>query len=218
MFKLYDYYRSSACFRVRIALNLKNQKYELFPVHLLKAGGQQLQEPYRTLNPQALVPSFEDLTQQAFLTQSLAIIEYVDETISEFPLLPKTPVERAKVRAFAQMIACDIHPLNNLRVLKFLTNDFKISEKQKIEWYHHWLTSGFNAIEKTLKSIERQGPYCFGETPGLGDICLVPQVYNALRFEFSLEHYPVINDVYELCLKHPAFVKALPENQPTAKH
>lgn len=213
MFKLYDYFRSSACFRVRIALNLKGQSYESLTVHLVKDGGQHLHDIYRAINPQGLVPTLEEPNSGQFIPQSIAIIEFLDETIKNSPLLPKLPIERAHVRAFAQAIACDIHPLNNLRVLKYLTSTFHISENQKTAWYQHWLQVGFEGLEKTLEASSSKGIFCFGDTPTLADICLVPQVYNALRYEYSMDKHPRLHKVYQHCLTLPAFIKALPENQ-----
>jgi len=216
MFKLYDYYYSSACFRVRIALNLKNLSHEVVPVHLLHHGGEHLQTAYQKINPQCLVPSLEEITSQSILTQSLAIIEYLDETHPDIPLLPNVPLLKAKIRAFALSIACDTHPLNNLRVLNYLKNELKCSDEQKNQWYHHWLRCGLMPLEKKLGNKDRIGPYCFGEDPTLADICLVPQVYNALRFKFDLSDFPLIHEVYQHCLLSPAFDKALPESQPQA--
>lgn len=214
MFKLYDYFRSSACFRVRIALNLKEQTYESISIHLVKDGGQQLHDAYRAINPLALVPTLEEPTHHQLLTQSLAIIEFLDETIPEPALLPQYPIERAKVRAFAQAIACDMHPLNNLRVLQYLKHNFEISDDQKNTWYQHWLKLGFDSLEKNLQSSVHKGPFCFGTTPSLADLCLVPQIYNAVRFKYSMSEHPILNGIYQHCLTLPAFINALPENQP----
>lgn len=213
MFKLYDYFRSSACFRVRIALNLKEQPYESLTIHLVKEGGQHLHEAYRALNPQALVPALEEPHTGQIMTQSLAIIEYLDETIQNFPLLPTEPIERAHVRAFAQAVACDIHPLNNLRVLKYLTGTLHLSENQKTAWYQHWIKQGFEGLEKIIENHASKGPFCFGKSPTLADICLVPQVYNALRYEYGMSNHPLLHGIYQHCLTLPPFIKALPENQ-----
>ncbi len=212
MYKLYDYFRSSASYRVRIALNLKKVNYEQISIHLLKDGGQQLKEDYKKINPQQLVPTLYIPDTHQTITQSLAIIDYLEETIPEHPLLPSDPFMRAQVRSFAQIIACDIHPVDNLRVLKYLKHHFHISDEQKSAWYLHWIEHGFNAIEQRLQA-HSQGPYCFGEAPTLADICLIPQVYNALRFEMSLNDYPRIQKIHEHANLHPAFIKALPENQ-----
>ncbi|MCS5712414.1 maleylacetoacetate isomerase [Candidatus Berkiella aquae] len=211
--KLYDYFRSSASFRVRIALNLKGIAYDLHHVHLVKEGGQQLQSLYANINPQKLVPSLE--SDDGLLTQSLAIIEFLDEQYPEPALLPQDAILRAHVRAFAQHIACEIHPLNNLRVLRYLVHSLNITEEQKISWYHHWLREGFNGLEALLSQNQPQR-FCFGDSPTLADLCLVPQIYNALRFEFDMSAYPRLNQVNEQCLKLDAFQKALPENHPRA--
>lgn len=214
MMQLYHYYRSSTSFRVRIALNLKNIAYELKSVHLLNNGGEHLTPAYKALHPQGLVPCLavcEPGQPPYFLTQSLAIIEYLEERFPAPSLLPTDPWARAKVRAFAQAIACEMHPLNNLRVLQYLKKNLALSEANKQSWYHHWLAEGFGALEQSLPGT---GPYCFGETPTVADLCLIPQVWNALRFDFSLADYPLIQKIYAHCLKHPAFDRALPENQP----
>lgn len=213
MFTLYDYYRSSTCFRVRIALNLKAQDYTCIPVHLIQDGGQHLQAKYRAINPQGLVPSLEIADTHIILTQSMAILEYLEETFTEPPLLPTDTIERAKIRAFSNIIACDIHPINNLRILKYLQSTFAISETQKTAWYHHWLTAGFTPLEQMLQQTKNTGPYCFGNTPTFADICLIPQVYNAIRFELNLQDYPRIEAIYQHCLTQPAFERALPENE-----
>ncbi|MBS0286753.1 MAG: maleylacetoacetate isomerase [Proteobacteria bacterium] len=216
MFKLYDYFRSSACYRVRIALNLKELPYEQISVHLTKDGGHQLQAHYKSINPQQLVPALLLIDSNQVITQSLAIIEYLEETFPAVPLLPSEVVARANVRAFAQVIACDIHPINNLRVLKYLKHHFHVSDEQKMAWYFNWLTKGFDTLEKLLEK-QHIGPYCFGEAPTLADVCLIPQVYNALRFDYSLEHYPYIRKIHAHANNHPAFIKALPENQPDSE-
>lgn len=216
MIKLFDYFRSSASFRVRIALNIKGLTYEQIAVHLVKEGGQHLKPQYALINPQQLVPCLVDNDESVALTQSLAIIEYIEEQYPTPPLLPSNLVMRANVRAFALHIACEIHPVNNLRVLKYLTNQLGITEEQKMIWYFHWLQLGFTALEKQLATNEYQGRFCFGDNPTLADLCLVPQVYNAQRFEFPLDDYPLIQAVNAHCLSLPAFIEALPENQPDA--
>lgn len=213
MFKLYDYFRSSACYRVRIALNLKNISYEQVPIHLVQ--GKQQNADYQKINPQCLVPALV-LPNNEVITQSMAIIEYLEETLSDIPLLPKDPIVRAQIRAFAQIVACDIHPVNNLRVLKYLKHELDVNDDTKMKWYFHWLGLGFDAMESLLQS-HQEGPYCFGEKPTLADVCLIPQVYNALRFEFSLEKYPLIHKIHQHCSRQSAFIKALPENQPDAE-
>lgn len=212
MIKLYDYFRSSASFRVRIALNLKDLSYKQMEIHLVKEGGQHLQEHYATLNPQKLVPCLVDADETTALAQSLAIIEYLEEQYPTPALLPLEPLQRAAVRAFAQYIACDIHPLNNLRVLQYLTGTLELSESQKMTWYFHWLREGFTALEALLAKQPMTGPFCFGKTPTLADIYLIPQVYNALRFHFPMEDYPRLNAVNAHCLTQLAFQRALPEN------
>jgi len=218
MFKLYDYCRSSACFRVRIALNLKQLPYEQIFVDLLKEGGQQLTEKYALVNPQKLVPALFDEANNITLTQSMAIIEYLEENYPQIALLPENKLERARVRSLANMIACDIHPLNNLRVLKYLKHDLHLSEELKNQWYHHWIREGFNAVEKVLKRNDKATSFCFGEQPTLADICLVPQMYNAQRFKVKVEDFPIISRVNENCLKLPAFINALPEKQADASN
>lgn len=208
MLKLYDYFRSSASFRVRIALNLKKIHYEAVPIHLANQGGEQHSPRYLNLNPQGLVPTLE--AGEHTLTQSLAIIEYLDETYPVPPLLPKPPYERALTRAFALSIVADIHPLNNLRVLKYLTGTLNITEEQKSAWYQHWITEGFQALEKQLKMNSLAGEFCFGAHPTLADICLVPQMYNARRFSCDLSAYPSLVRIDKNCQKHPAFMNAWP--------
>ena len=215
MFQLYDYFRSSSSYRVRIALNIKNLDYEIIPIHLMNEGGQQLKAEYKAINPQGLVPTLVDTTQGITLTQSLAIIEYLEEQYPEPALLPGDPLQRAKIRACAQLIACEIQPMNNLRVLKYIKAPLQLSDDVKMQWYHHWITVGFDALEKILKQ-SYSGAYCFGNQPTLADVCLMPQVYNALRFEFSLDDYPTIQRIHEHCTNQSAFEKALPENQTQA--
>ncbi|MFB2538073.1 MULTISPECIES: maleylacetoacetate isomerase [unclassified Acinetobacter] len=208
--KLYSYFRSSAAYRVRIALNLKQLSYETIPVHLVNQGGEQKLPAYTAINPQKLVPSLDD--QGQIITQSLAIMEYLDETYSETPLLPQDAVGRARVRAIAQLIACDTHPLNNLRVLQYLQNNFKVDDDAKNQWYKHWIHESFAALEQLLQSPET-GRFCHGDMPSLADACLVPQVYNARRFNCDLSAYPTIVRIDAECTKLPAFQAAAPENQ-----
>jgi maleylacetoacetate isomerase len=210
--KLYDYFRSSAAFRVRIALNLKGVPYDSVPIHLSKDGGYQRKPEFVATNPQMRVPALK-LEDGEVLTQSLAIIEYLDTVYPSPPLLPENPVARAKVRAVAQAIACDIHPLNNLVVLQYLKNTFNHKQPQIDAWYHHWVTEGFKAIETLIKP----GPYAFGPQVGLADVCLVPQVFNARRFKVPLDAFPNIVATEAACLELPAFDKARPENQPDAE-
>ena len=210
--KLYTYFRSSAAYRVRIALNLKGLPYEAVPVHLLKDGGQQHSASYRAKSPLGTVPCLET-DSGIHLTQSLAIIEYVDEILPDVPLLPARPEDRARVRALAQTIACDIHPINNLRVLNFLGKHFKLSQEARTEWYQHWVGEGLQALEKLLDGDERTGRFCHGDSPGLADCCLVPQVFNALRFNCSLERMPTIRRIYQACEALPSFQAAAPARQ-----
>lgn len=207
--KLYDYYRSSACYRVRIALNIKNIHYEKIPIHLVNNGGEQHQSHYHQINPQELVPSLEANGQ--IITQSLAIIDYLEEIYPEIPLLPHTILDKAHVRALALLIAADLHPLNNLRVLNQLKSQFNASEAQVTQWYHHWMQQGFDAFEAQLQHLKRSKPVCFGDNPTLADICLIPQVYNAHRFNFSMDKYPLINQINEYCLSLNTFKGAAPE-------
>jgi maleylacetoacetate isomerase len=211
--KLYSYWRSSAAYRVRIALNLKQLSFETIPVHLLKEGGQQHGSAYQALNPAELVPALVD--EQTVLTQSMAIIEYLDETYPEPRLLPQDAVARAKVRALALDIACDVHPLNNLRVLQYLTRELALDETQKLQWIQHWLTLGFGALEQKLQ--QTAGQYCYGNDVSLADLCLVPQVYNALRFNVDLNPYPLIRQINHNSLQLAAFALATPEQQPDAQ-
>ncbi len=210
--KLYSYFRSSAAYRVRIALGLKNLSYEMVPVHLQKDGGRHRSAEYRAINPQMRVPSLV-LSSGETLIQSLAIIGYLNETYPQPPLLPADPIERAHVRAVSQIIACDIHPLNNLGTLQYLKRNLGQEQAAIDAWYHHWVLTGFDAIEKMIKP----GPYAFGAQPGLADICLVPQVYNARRLKVPLDAFPKIVAVDAACLALPAFDKARPENQPDAE-
>jgi maleylpyruvate isomerase len=210
--KLYTFFRSSAAFRVRIALNLKNVAYDEAFVHLSKDGGQNRKPEYRAINPQMKVPTLI-LDNGERLIQSLAIIEYLDETHPEPPLLPNDPLARAKARAVAQIIACDIHPIDNTAPLRYLKNELKQEQPAIDAWYHHWILEAFPAIEQMISP----GPYCFGDRPTVADICLVPQVFNARRFKVPLERFPKIVSVETVCLKQPAFDKARPENQRDAE-
>lgn len=207
--KLYTYFRSSAAYRVRLALNLKGLKAEQIPVHLVNNGGEQHSVAYRQVNPAELVPA---LVENDFtLIQSLSIIEYLDEKFQETTLLPQDLRQRALIRAFSLSIACDIHPLNNLRVLQYLTSTLAINDTQRFEWYQHWVIIGFNAIEVQLANSN--GRFCFGDKPTLADCCLIPQVYNALRFNIDLSAYPKIQSIYTHCNTLDAFQKAAPEAQ-----
>jgi maleylpyruvate isomerase len=213
--KLYSYFRSSAAYRVRIALNLKGLAYEYAPIHLLRDGGQQLKPDYRKLNPDGIVPTFID--GDNVLTQSLAIIEYLEETRPEPSLLPGTPLDRAFIRSVALQIACEIHPVDNLRVLKYLKHTLKVGDEAKDAWYRHWLESGFESLEKRLANDARVGALCFGDTPTLADLCLVPQVYNARRFNLDMSRYPTIERIADHAAQIDAFARAAPGQQPDAE-
>ncbi|HEY1541894.1 MAG TPA: maleylacetoacetate isomerase [Xanthobacteraceae bacterium] len=210
--KLYSYFRSSAAYRARIAFNLKGVAFDMASIHLTRGGGQQHGAAYRAINPQQRVPALA-LDNGEVLLQSLAIIEYLDETHPQPPLLPADPTGRAHVRAIAQVIACDIHPLNNTSPLFYLKNTLKHDQDTINAWYAHWITVGFEAVEALL----RPGPYAYGSQPGLADICLVPQVANARRFNVPLDKFPKIVAIDAACLKLPAFDTARPENQPDAE-
>ncbi len=207
---LYEYFRSSAAFRVRIALNMKGIDPQRRYVHL--ANGEQRKPDFLAINPQGLVPYLVD--GEVSIGQSLAIIEYLDEIQPMPPLLPTDTAERAWVRAFAQMIACDIHPLNNTRVLSYLTGPLRHSEDEKNAWYRHWINEGFVAIEQVLNSRRNPGVFCSGDQPTLADICLVPQVANAQRFKCPLEAFPTIMSINARALALPAFDAAQPSCQP----
>jgi maleylacetoacetate isomerase/maleylpyruvate isomerase len=213
--KLHTYFRSSAAYRVRIALALKGLDYEAVPVHLVRGGGEHRQPAYLGLNPAGLVPALED--QGQVLTQSLAIIEYLEEIRPQPALLPAAPLDRARVRAIAQAIACDIHPVNNLRVLQYLTREFGASEEQKNAWYRHWIGVGMQAVEAMLAGDARSGDFCHGDTPGLADCCLVPQVFNARRFGCDLSALPKVLRIADNCAALEAFRRAAPEAQPDAE-
>jgi maleylacetoacetate isomerase len=210
--KLYGYFRSSAAYRVRIALNLKKLPYDHQAVHLTRSGGWQWSEEFRAINPQKRVPALALSTGEVLL-QSLAIIEYLDEIHPEPPLLPADAIERAQVRAFAQIIACDIHPLNNLVALNYLKGPLKHAQAEADDWYRNWVIQGFEALEALI----RPGPYAFGAHVTVADICLVPQLFNARRFKVDMSKYPKLAAAEAACQKLPAFDKARPENQPDAE-
>jgi maleylacetoacetate isomerase len=214
--KLYSYFRSSASYRVRIALNLKGLPHQIVPVHLLKDGGEQFKSEYRKLSPDALVPSLE-LESGDVLTQSLAIIEYLEETHPSPPLLPETAKDRAWVRSIALSIACDIHPIDNLRVLRYLVREMKVSEQDKDRWYRHWVEQGLASVEKMLAGDPRTGRFCFGDSPGLADCLLVPQVLNAQRMYCDLSQMPTILRINDACLTLESFASASPASQPDAE-
>ncbi|KVO86521.1 maleylacetoacetate isomerase [Burkholderia ubonensis] len=213
--KLYSYFRSSASYRVRIALHLKQLPFDYVPVHLLRDGGQQLKDEYRALSPDSLVPTLVD--GDAALQQSLAIVEYLDETHPEPPLLPKAPLDRAYVRSIALQIACEIHPLNNLRVLKYLKHMLQVPEEAKNDWYRHWIEAGFATLEARLANDPRTGKLCFGDTPTLADICVVPQVFNANRFAIDTSRFPTIQRICDHAMTLDAFKAAAPGAQPDAE-
>ena len=208
--KLYSYWRSTAAYRVRIALNIKQVSYNYEAVHLVKDGGEHLQNEYKSLNPQSLVPALQTDDGQ-ILTQSLAIIDYLEEVYPEHSLYPSDAIQKSQAKALALSIACDIHPLNNLRVLKYLKSD-GWQQEQVDKWYAHWIHEGFTAIEKQLQTTSDK--FCFGNAASVADIFLVAQVYNADRFAVSLEDYPLIKKINAHCLTLKAFVEAMPENQP----
>ncbi|MFI4969609.1 MAG: maleylacetoacetate isomerase [Lysobacterales bacterium] len=211
---LYDYWRSSACYRVRIALNLKRLAYAQKPVHLLNNGGEQHSAAHRELNPQEAVPVLVDGAR--VIRQSLAIIEYLDETHPGERLLPATPRDRAHVRGLALLVACDIHPLNNLRVMQYLEREHALDQSARERWTRHWIEVGFRALEAMLGADSATGAYCHGDAPTLADACLVPQVYNANRCGIDLAPYPTIRRINAQCLALPAFDAARPERQPDA--
>lgn len=212
--KLYSYFRSSAAYRVRIALELKGLDYRISPVHLLRDGGEQHSDSYKQLNPTELVPTFVD-DDGTVINQSMAIIEYLDEKYTNTPLLPDLFADRARVRGIALQIACDIHPVNNLRILQYLARDLAIEKSQRDNWYRHWVIKGFSALEQQLQSAET-GDFCHGDQPGLADCFLVPQVFNANRFEVDMGQYPAISRIVANCEGLSAFQNAHPDAQPDA--
>ena len=209
--ELYNYFRSSASYRVRIALALKGLDYTYMSVHLTK--NEQFKESYAAVSASRLVPLLQD--GELRLTQSLAIVEYLDETHPKPPLLPKDAPGRARVRAMAYDVACEIHPLNNLRVLRYLVNDLKLSEDDKNRWYRHWVETGLETVERQLAD-PRSGRFCHGDTPSLADITLVPQIFNAQRLNCRLEHVPTVMRVFEACMQLDAFEQTRPEKCPDA--
>jgi maleylacetoacetate isomerase len=212
--KLYDYFRSSAAFRVRIALNLKGVAYEQISIHLRK--NEQRNADYLALNPQGLVPALDD--NGKILTQSLAIIEYLDETHPKPPLLPGDAAARARVRSLAEAVACDIHPIDNLRVLRYLAKPLGHDEKTVEAWFNHWIKTGFDGIERILAGDGKAGKFCHGDTPTVADICLVPQVFNARRYpSFDMTPYPTIQRIFGNCMTLEAFDRAQPDKQPDAE-
>lgn len=213
MLKLYGFYLSSAACRVRIALNLKGLPYESISVDLRHRAHRTPE--YAAINPQQAVPVLVDDART--LTQSMAIIEYLEETHPQPPLLPATAIERARVRALAQLIACDVHPLNNQRVLLYLRDVLGVGKEAKDEWYRHWIAQGFGPLEKMLSSSSETGSFSYGNAPTLADVCLVPQVFNAQRFEVDLKPYPTVMQIFDACMRLPAFDRAQPSKQADAK-
>jgi maleylacetoacetate isomerase len=212
--RLYSYWRSSAAYRVRIGLNLKGLRYETVPVHLVRDGGQQHGAEFREANPQGLVPVLQHGNRT--LRQSLAILEYLDETWPAPMLLPSPARDRQRVRALAQAIACDIHPLNNLRILQFFERNWNVPQAERDDWVRHWIAEGFRALEAMVADHPATGTYCEGELPTIADCCLVPQMYNARRFGMKLDEYPTLVRIEAACLALPAFRDAAPERQPDA--
>ena len=214
--KLYNYFRSSASYRVRIALNLKGLSYEYIPIHLRRGGGEQFQPSYKAVNPQALIPTLED--DGTVLTQSLAILEYLDERYPTPPLLPTAPADRALVRGMALVVACEMHPLQNLRVLKYLQETLHHSEEEVQTWGRHWVALGLDALEQMVRSIPNRSGFCFGNAPTLADLCLIPQMVNARRFGCDLSKCPTLVQIDATCLALPAFANAAPEKQPDTEN
>ena len=213
--KLYTFFRSSASYRVRIALNLKGLTYEQAPIHLRRGGGEQLSASYRAINPQALVPTLED--NGRFLTQSLAILEYLNEKHPNPPLLPQDPADKALVRSMAMVIACEVHPIQNLRVLKHVKSTYELSDGQVNEWAQHWIDLGLSALEEMIAAQPKRGKFCFGDAPTLADICLVPQLGNARRYGCDLAQYPNVLSIEKTCLALSPFADAAPDKQPDAE-
>jgi len=211
--KLYSYYRSTAAYRVRIAMQYKKLGYEYIPVNLL--AGEQREKNFSQVNPQGRVPTLVD--GDFVLGQSMTILEYLEECYPAPALLPKDPKARAWIRWFSQIIACDIHPLNNTSILKYLREPLGHNDEQVQQWYHHWLKQGFDALEELLRTNLDRKNYCWGDSVTFADVCLIPQVYNAHRFKFPMNNYPLINQINDFCLTLPYFEKARPENQPDAR-
>jgi len=212
---LHTYFRSSSAYRVRIALNLKGLEAKHVPIHLTRAGGEQFTTEYLKLNPLALVPVLTEGDLR--LSQSLAILEYLDERYPLPPLLPASIEDRARARQLASTIACDVHPLNNLRVLKYLTGKLGLSDGAKVEWIAHWIKLGFEALEAELRTSASRGTYCVGDSPTIADCCLIPQIFNARRFDIDLSAYPTLLAIHRACEALPAFHAAHPSRQPDSE-
>ncbi|MEO5629074.1 MAG: maleylacetoacetate isomerase [Thermomonas sp.] len=212
--QLYSYWRSSAAYRVRIGLNLKGLAHDIVPVHLVRDGGEQHSIEYREINPQQLVPVLRHGHRR--LSQSLAILEYLDEVWPQPALLPSTARERARVRSLALLLACDIHPLNNLRVLQYFEREWNVPQSERDDWVRHWIVEGFAAAEEMMTDHPSTGEFCEGNTPGFADCCLIPQVYNARRFAVDMDAFPTLKRIEAVCLALPAFDAARPERQPDA--
>ncbi|HZA55416.1 MAG TPA: maleylacetoacetate isomerase [Candidatus Udaeobacter sp.] len=213
--KLYTFFRSSASYRARIALNLKGLDYEQIPIHLRRGGGEQFSATYKAINPQALVPALED--QGRTVTQSLAIIEYLEERYPNPPLLPADPADRAWVRSMALIIACEVHPIQNLRVLNYLKNEHKQSDDAVNNWARHWINLGLSALDQMVLRGAQPANFCAGDVPTVADICLVPQLANARRFGCDLSQFPTLLRIESHCAGLPAFANAAPEKQPDAE-
>jgi maleylacetoacetate isomerase len=213
--KLYSFFRSSASYRVRIALNLKRLSYEQAAIHLRRGGGEQLSAAYKAVNPQALVPALE--VNGDILTQSLAIIEYLEETHPDPALLPGEPAQRALARSMAMIIACEVHPIQNLRVLNYVKKEYNQTDEQVNRWARHWIDLGLSALEQMIVAQSKRGRFCLGDAPTLADICLVPQLGNARRYGCDLSKYPAIVEIEKNCMALPAFANAAPEKQPDAE-
>jgi maleylacetoacetate isomerase len=213
--KLYTFFRSSASYRVRIALNLKGLGYEQVPIHLRRGGGEQFGAAYQAINPQSLVPALEDGGR--IFTQSLAIMEYLEEKYPQPPLLPRDPADKAVVRAMALVIVCEVHPIQNLRVLQYVKREYHQTDDQVNRWAQHWINLGLAALEQLIVGQPRRGKFCFGDTPTLADICLVPQLGNARRYGCDLFPYPAIMEIEKNCMALSAFADAAPEKQPDAE-
>lgn len=214
MIKLYGYWRSTAAYRVRMALNLKQISYSQVSVNLVREGGEQHKPEYRDVNPQGLVPTLVDGSLK--IGQSMAILEYLEERYSQVPLLPTEFSSRAIARQLANTIVCDVHPLNNLRVLQYLSNEFAVADLDKTKWYHHWLFLGFSAFEQLLEKHRLDGPYSIGTELSIADACLIPQIYNANRFEYPMDNHPRLQRINDNCLKLTRVRDATPESQPDA--